>query len=65
MDVTGLLAGAGETGIARPGVNAAMKDIKSPTTGWSALTSRTTGPVDVFGIVDGGKSLCQLGHLEF
>jgi hypothetical protein len=65
VDITGLIAGVGETGLPRPDVNAASPQIKSPTTGWAALTSRTTGPVDVYGIVDGGKSLCQLGHLEF
>ena len=65
VDVAGLVAGVGETGVARPDVNAAKPEIKSPTTGWAALTSRTTGPVDAFGIIDGGKSLCQLGHLEF
>jgi len=65
VDITGLIAGVGETGVTRPDVNKAKPEITSPTTGWSALTSRTTGPVDVYGIVDGGKSLCQLGHLEF
>jgi len=65
VDITGLIAGVGETGLPRPDVNAASPQIKSPTTGWGALTSRTTGPVDAYGIVDGGKSLCQLGHLEF
>ncbi len=65
VDITGLIAGVGETGLSRPDVNAAKPEIKSPTTGWAALTSRTTGPVDAYGIVDGGKSLCQLGHLEF
>ena len=65
VDVTGIVAGVGETGVARPDVNAAKPEIKSPTTGWAALTSRTTGPVDAFGILDGGKSLCVLGHLEF
>ena len=65
VDITGIIAGVGETGITRPDVNAAKPEIKSPTTGWAALTSRTTGPVDAFGIIDGGKSLCQLGHLEF
>ena len=65
VDVAGLVAGVGETGIARPDVNAAKPEIKSPTTGWGALTRRTTGPIDAFGIIDGGKSLCQLGHLAF
>jgi hypothetical protein len=65
VDVTGLVAGAGETGVTRPDVNAAKPEITSPTTGWAALTSRTTGPVDAFGILADGKSLCVLGHLEF
>lgn len=65
VDVTGLIAGAGEPGLARPDVNIAKPEIKSPDTGWAAYTSRTNGPVDAFGIIDGGKSLCILGHLEF
>jgi hypothetical protein len=65
VDVTGLVAGAGETGIARPDVNAAKPEITSPTTGWAAYTSRTSGPLAAFGIIDGGKSLCGLGHVEF
>jgi hypothetical protein len=65
VDVTGLVAGVGETGVTRPDVNAAKPEITSPTTGWAALTSRRTGPIDAFGIIDDGKSLCRLGHLEF
>jgi hypothetical protein len=65
VDVTGLVAGAGETGIARPDVNRVVPEIKSPATGWSALTSRTTGPLETYGIIDGGKSLCVLGHVAF
>ena len=65
VDITGLVAGAGETGVSRPDVNAAKPEVTSPTTGWAALTSRTTGPVDAFGILADGKSLCVLGHLEF
>jgi hypothetical protein len=65
VDITGLVAGAGETGVARPDVTAAKPEVTSPTTGWTALTSRTTGPVDAFGILADGTSLCILGHLEF
>jgi hypothetical protein len=65
VDVTGLVAGVGETGLARPDVPAAKPEITSPTTGWAGLTSRKTGPIDAYGIIDGGKSLCRLGHLEF
>ena len=65
VDVTGLVAGGGETGIARPDVNRVVPEIKSPATGWAALTSRTTGPLETYGIIDGGKSLCVLGHVTF
>jgi hypothetical protein len=64
-DASGLAAGAGETGVARPDVTAAKPEIKDPATGWAAYTRRTTGPIDAYGMVDGGKSLCKLGHLEF
>ena len=65
VDITGLIAGAGESGLTRPDVPAAKPEVTSNTTGWAALTSRTTGPVDTFGILADGKSLCVLGHLEF
>lgn len=65
VDIAGLVAGAGETGLPRPDVNKVKPEIKSPNTGWAAYTTRTNGPVDTFGIIDGGKSLCILGHLEF
>ena len=65
VDVTGLVAGGGETGIARPDVNRVVPEIKSPNTGWAALTSRTTGPVEAYGVIDGGKALCTLGRLAF
>lgn len=65
VDAAGLVTGAGETGLPRPDVNAAKPEISSPTTGWGGYTSRVTGPIDAYGIIDGGKSLCRLGHLEF
>ena len=65
VDGTGMVAGAGETGVARPDVTAAKPEITDPATGWAAYTSRTSGPVEGYGILDGGKSLCRLGHLEF
>ncbi|WP_293904888.1 hypothetical protein [Phenylobacterium sp.] len=65
VDLSGLVAGAGETGLARPDVPAAKPQIKDPNTGWAAYTRRTAGPLDAFGVIDGGKSLCRLGHLEF
>lgn len=65
VDITGLVAGVGETGIARPDVNKVKPEITSPTTGWAAYTSRTLGPVDTFGILADGKSVCSLGHLAY
>jgi hypothetical protein len=65
VDVTGLVAGAGETGVARPDVTAARPEITSPTTGWAAYTGAASGPLDGYGIIDSGKSLCRLGRLEF
>ncbi|WP_293676848.1 hypothetical protein [uncultured Phenylobacterium sp.] len=64
VDGAGLVTGVGETGLPRPDVNAAKPEITSPTTGWAGYVSRTTGPIDSYGIIDGGKSLCRLGHLE-
>ncbi|MBW8813402.1 MAG: hypothetical protein JF588_08245 [Caulobacterales bacterium] len=65
VDITGLVAGVGETGIARPDVNKVKPEITSPTTGWAAYTSRTLGPVDTYGILADGKSVCVLGHLVY
>jgi hypothetical protein len=64
VDADARIVGGGETGMARPDVTSARPDITSPTTGWAALTSKTSGPVDAYGIVGDGKSLCRLGHLE-
>lgn len=60
----GVVVGAGEPGVPRPDVNAARPEITAPDTGWSALTARTGGPVDVFGVIGGGKVVCRLGRLD-
>lgn len=65
VDAAGLIVGAGETGLPRPDVNAAKPAITSPTTGWAAVTTRTRGPIDAYGLVASGKALCRLGHLEY
>lgn len=64
VDAAGVVVGAGEPGIARPDVPAARPEVTAPDTGWSALTERTQGPVDVFGVIGGGKALCRLGRVE-
>jgi hypothetical protein len=64
-DNVGLVAGAGESGVARRDVIEARPDITSLNTGWAAYTSRTMGPVEAYGVIDGGRALCRLGHLDF
>jgi hypothetical protein len=64
VDEGGKVVGAGQTGKPRPDVTAARKDITSPTTGWQAVTSKTTGGVDAFGVMPNGKQVCRLGHLS-
>lgn len=59
----GKVVGAGETGLPRPDVNAGRKDITSPTTGWQAYTTQTSGGVYAFGLT-GEKSACRLGHIN-
>jgi len=62
-DSTGQIVGAGETGKARPDVSSAHADITSGTTGWTALIKITSGGVDTYGLLGGGKA-CRLGHLQ-
>lgn len=64
VDDGGKVVGAGETGKPRPDVNAARKEITSPTTGWQAVTAKTTGGVYAFGLMPDGKQVCRLGHLN-
>jgi hypothetical protein len=64
VDEGGKIVGAGETGKPRPDVTAARKDITSPTTGWEAVTPKTSGGVYAFGLMPDSKQLCRLGHLS-
>jgi len=64
VDEGGRIVGAGETGKSRPDVTAARKDITSSTTGWQAVTAKSAGGVDAFGLMPDGKSVCRLGHLN-
>jgi hypothetical protein len=63
VDDAGKVVGAGETGLPRPDVAAARKDITSPTTGWQAYTAQSAGGVYAFGLV-GEKAVCRLGHIN-
>ena len=64
-DSEGMIVGAGESGLPRPDVTTAVPEATSPNTGWAAYTARTTGPINSYGLIDGGKVLCALGRLEF
>jgi hypothetical protein len=65
VGVDGRIAGAGESGQARPDVAAAVPQVTALDSGWAADVARTKGPLDAYGVVDDGRALCRLGHLEF
>lgn len=65
VDKDGRVAGAGETGLDRPDVPAAKPEVTSPKSGWAAYTRQTSGPIDAYGFIDGGKAICRLGRVEF
>jgi hypothetical protein len=58
------IRGAGEGGLRRADVPQARPDITSETTGWWALTSVSSGPLDAYGVLPDGRSVCKLGHVE-
>lgn len=58
------IEGAGESGTRRRDVPKAVPSITSETTGWEALTPLNAGPVDAWGVLADGKTICKLGHLE-
>ena len=58
------VVGAGQGGVPRRDVPRAVPSITSETTGWEALTSLNGGPVDAWGVMADGRSVCKLGHLE-
>lgn len=62
-DDQGKVVGAGETGVPRPDVTAARKDVTSPTTGWYASAPQTTGGLYAFGLIGDAKA-CKLGHIN-
>jgi hypothetical protein len=64
MGPDGLIAGAGDGGTRRLDVPRVRPDITSETTGWEAVTWRYAGPVDVYGVLADGQTICRLGHIE-
>lgn len=58
------IVGAGDGGVARPDIPAAMPLIRDPDTGWYAELPLPATAVDAYGIVDGGAAICRLGHLS-
>ena len=65
VDINYQIVGAGEGGLPRGDVPQAKPDVTDPNTGWRAVTRLTTGPVEAYGVVDGGQAICPLGRLEF
>jgi hypothetical protein len=59
----GTIVGAGEGGTRRLDVPRVLPDVTSTTSGWEAVTWRTGGPVDVFGVLADGQTICRLGHI--
>jgi hypothetical protein len=58
------IVGAGETGVPRPDVVAARKEVASPTSGWTAVTRVTEGLILAYGVVGDGATTCVLGRLQ-
>jgi hypothetical protein len=58
------IEGAGDSGTRRRDVPKAVPSITSDTTGWEALTPLNAGPIDAWGVLADGKTVCKLGHLE-
>jgi hypothetical protein len=57
------IVGAGEGGKRRLDVPRVVPDVISDVTGWEAVTWRYGGPVDIFGVLADGQTICRLGHI--
>lgn len=58
------IVGAGEGGVPRVDVSAAVREVTDDASGWSAV-SRSPGPLDAYGVVGAGDATCALGHIAF
>lgn len=63
VDQDYIIRGAGESGEKRPGVPHARPEITSELVGWQAITPRLTGPLDVWGLLADGRTVCKVGHI--
>jgi hypothetical protein len=63
VDPTQRIVGAGEGGLVRADVPRGRPDIADPQTGWRGVTSQLWGGVEAYGLVDGGRAVCPLGHV--
>jgi hypothetical protein len=64
VDASYKIVGAGIGGFPRPEVPKASPDVLDPRTGWRAHTLSTAGPLDAYGVLADGASICPLGHVE-
>jgi hypothetical protein len=58
------IEGAGETGARRKDVPKAVASVTSDYAGWEALTPLNAGPLDAWGVLADGKTICRLGHID-
>lgn len=64
VDDSLLIRGAGVSGAARPNVPKAVPAVTSPDVGWIAHAPRLVGPLDAWGVLADGKTVCKLGHID-
>lgn len=63
VDINYRIVGAGEGRVPRADVDRGHPEYKGAPTGWMAGTNLAAGPMDAFGVVEGG-AICPLGHIE-
>lgn len=64
VDDSSLIRGAGVSGAPRPNVPKAVPGVTSAKVGWVAHAPRLVGPLDAWGVLADGKTVCQLGHID-
>lgn len=64
VDDSLLIRGAGVSGALRPNVPKAVPEVTSPNVGWEARAARLVGPLDAWGVLADGKTVCRLGHID-
>ena len=64
VDHNAVIAGAGDSGVRRLDVPQARPDVTSDHAGWEVFTPLTAGPLDAYGVLADGRTVCRLGHLD-